>query len=81
VTRLTTRHFGHPKLRCLVRGYKATVPLSEGIKETIEGFDAGQAARRSDKAANKPWYRLAEADEGALRRVAISSEAGTKPAA
>jgi len=69
--------FDNSKLRRLVPGYKATVPFSEGIKETIAWFDEDPSRQGIDEAANQRWDRLAEIYEGALRQVAAGLEGST----
>jgi nucleoside-diphosphate-sugar epimerase len=59
--------FDNAKIRSLVPGFKATVPLADGIRATIAWFDADPARRAIDEAANALWDRLAAVYQGALR--------------
>jgi nucleoside-diphosphate-sugar epimerase len=72
--------FDNSKLRSLVPGYKATVPFSEGIKDTIAWFDEDESRQEIDQAANQRWDRLIEVYEGALRRAAAGPENNVTPA-
>ncbi len=69
--------FDNSKLRSLVPGFKATVPFSEGIKETIAWFDEDPSRQGIDEAANRRWDKVAEVYEEALSRVAVSSDTGS----
>ena len=60
--------FDNSKLRRLVPGYRATVPFSEGIKETVAWFDEDPARQEIDDAANYHWDSLARVYEDALLR-------------
>jgi len=62
--------FDNTKLRRLVPDYKATVPFSAGIRETIAWFDADSSHQEIDQAANDRWDRLARVYEEALLRAA-----------
>ena len=62
--------FDNAKLRSLVPDFKATVPFSAGIQETVAWFDADPSRQGIDHAANKRWDRLAGIYEEALRRAA-----------
>jgi hypothetical protein len=61
----------HPILPAtLVPDYKATVPFSAGIQETVAWFDADSSRQKIDHAANERWDRLARVYEEALFRAA-----------
>jgi nucleoside-diphosphate-sugar epimerase len=62
--------FDNSKLRRLVPGFKATVPFSAGIRETVAWFDEDPARQEIDHAANESWDRLAAVYEEALLRAA-----------
>jgi nucleoside-diphosphate-sugar epimerase len=62
--------FDNSKLRRLVPDFKATVPFSAGIRETVAWFDADPSRQEIDHAANERWDRLARVYEEALRRAA-----------
>jgi nucleoside-diphosphate-sugar epimerase len=62
--------FDNAKLRRLVTDYKATVPFSAGIQETVAWFDADSSRREIDHAANERWDRLARVYEEALLQAA-----------
>ena len=62
--------FDNSKLRRLVPDYKATVPFSAGIQETVAWFDADSSRQEIDHAANERWDRLARVYEEALFRAA-----------
>jgi nucleoside-diphosphate-sugar epimerase len=63
--------FDNSKLRELVPDFKATVPFSVGIHETVTWFDQDPARQEIDDEANQRWDRLAGVYEDALRRAAI----------
>ncbi|HTW10100.1 MAG TPA: NAD-dependent epimerase/dehydratase family protein [Acidimicrobiales bacterium] len=62
--------FDNSKLLGAVPDFKATVPFSAGIKETIAWFDQAPDRQAIDGAANERWDRLAAVYEEALRRAA-----------
>ena len=64
--------FDNAKLRRLVPDYRATVPFSAGIRETVAWFDADSSRQEIDHAANERWDRLARVYEEALLRAAES---------
>jgi nucleoside-diphosphate-sugar epimerase len=47
--------FDNAKLRNLVPDFKATVPFSAGIQETVAWFDADPGRQEIDAAANERW--------------------------
>jgi nucleoside-diphosphate-sugar epimerase len=55
--------FDNTKIKRFVPGYCATVPFSEGIRQTMAWFDADPARREIDEEANARWDRLIEAYE------------------
>jgi nucleoside-diphosphate-sugar epimerase len=61
--------FDNSKLRSVVPDFQATVPFSEGIKETIAWFDADPSRQAIDHAANELWDRIVSVYTDALRRV------------
>jgi nucleoside-diphosphate-sugar epimerase len=65
--------FDNAKLRSLVPDFKATVPFSTGIQETVAWFDADPARQEIDHGANRRWDRLARVYEEALGRAADSA--------
>jgi nucleoside-diphosphate-sugar epimerase len=69
--------FDNDKLRSLVPGFKATVPFSAGIQETIAWFDADPRRQEIDHAANERWDRLVRVYDEALRRAAESTRSAT----
>ena len=62
--------FDNAKLRRLVPDFKATVPFSAGIQETVAWFDADPSRQAIDDEANERWDRLAQVYEQALLRAA-----------
>ena len=62
--------FDNSKLRRLVPDFKATVPFSAGIRETVAWFDEDATRHEIDHAANARWDRLASVYEEALLRAA-----------
>jgi nucleoside-diphosphate-sugar epimerase len=62
--------FDNSKLRSVVPDFQATVPFSEGIKETIAWFDADPSRQAIDHAANELWDRIVSVYTDALRLVA-----------
>ena len=55
--------FDNTKIKRFVPGYCATVPFTQGIRRTIEWFDADPARRQIDDQANTLWDKLLEAYE------------------
>jgi len=65
--------FDNAKLRNLVPDFKATVPFSAGIQETVAWFDADPGRQEIDAAANERWDRLARVyGEALLRQPAVT---------
>jgi nucleoside-diphosphate-sugar epimerase len=62
--------FDNSKLRSVVPDFQATVPFSEGIKETIAWFDADPSRQAIDHTANELWDRIVSVYADALRLVA-----------
>jgi nucleoside-diphosphate-sugar epimerase len=62
--------FDNAKIRRLVPDFKATVPFSVGIQETVAWFDQDSSRQEIDHAANECWDRLALVYEDALRSAA-----------
>jgi nucleoside-diphosphate-sugar epimerase len=62
--------FDNSKLRRLVPGFKATVPFSVGIRETVAWFDEDASRQDIDHAANQRWDRLVQVYEQALQQAA-----------
>jgi len=55
--------FDNSKIRRFVPGYCATVPFTQGIRQTMAWFDADPARKQIDDEANARWDRLIEACE------------------
>jgi nucleoside-diphosphate-sugar epimerase len=55
--------FDNSKIKRFVPGYCATVPFGQGIRRTIEWFDADPARKQIDSEANAKWDKLIEAYE------------------
>jgi len=55
--------FDNSKIKRLVPGYCATVPFGQGIRRTLEWFDADPARKQIDAEANAKWDKLIEAYE------------------
>jgi nucleoside-diphosphate-sugar epimerase len=55
--------FDNSKIKRFVPGYCATVPFGQGIRRTLNWFDADPARRQIDQEANRQWDRLIEAWE------------------
>jgi nucleoside-diphosphate-sugar epimerase len=68
--------FDNSKLRALVPGFKATIPFSVGIQETVSWFDEDSARQEIDNEANERWDRLAAVYEAALGRAANLRDVG-----
>jgi nucleoside-diphosphate-sugar epimerase len=62
--------FDNSKLRALVPDFRATVPLSKGLRESVAWFDADAGRQEVDHAANLRWDRLAAVYEEALGKAA-----------
>ncbi len=62
--------FDNSKLLSLVPDFEATVPFAEGIRETIEWFDADPERRETDAAMGAHWDRIVGVYERALAEVA-----------
>ncbi len=59
--------FDNSKIRRLVPGFAATVPFAEGIRATVDWFDADPARQTIDEEANALWDRIAAHYVSALR--------------
>ena len=70
--------FGNNKLRSLVPDFKATVPFSAGIRETVAWFDADPRRQEIDHEANERWDRLARDLRGGAQ-VARPSRPAARP--
>jgi len=55
--------FDNSKIKRFVPDYCATVPFAQGIRQTIDWFDADPARRQIDEDANARWDRLIDAYE------------------
>ncbi len=55
--------FDNSKIKRFVPDYCATVPFAQGIRQTIDWFDADPARRQIDEEANARWDRLIDAYE------------------
>jgi nucleoside-diphosphate-sugar epimerase len=55
--------FDNTKIKRFVPDYCATVPFTQGIRQTLAWFDADPARREIDDEANKRWDGLIEAYE------------------
>ena len=62
--------FDNSKLRELVPDFEAQVPFAEGIRETIEWFDADDSRRAVDTELSARWDRIIDVYERALADVA-----------
>jgi nucleoside-diphosphate-sugar epimerase len=58
--------FDNSKIKRFVPGYCATVPFAEGIRRTIDWFDADSARRLIDDKANAEWDTIIDAYEAGL---------------
>jgi nucleoside-diphosphate-sugar epimerase len=58
--------FDNTKIKRFVPGYCARVPFAQGIRRTIEWFDADPLRRQVDEVANASWDRLIDAYESGL---------------
>jgi nucleoside-diphosphate-sugar epimerase len=61
--------FDNSKLRELVPDFEAQVPFADGIRETIEWFDADDARREVDAELSAHWDRIIAVYERALADV------------
>ena len=59
--------FDNSKIKRFVPGYCATIPFGQGIRRTIEWFDADPARKQIDSEANAKWDKLIEAYERGTR--------------
>ena len=55
--------FDNTKIKRFVPDYSATVPFTQGIRQTMAWFDADPARRQIDDEANARWDKLIEAYE------------------
>jgi hypothetical protein len=55
--------FDNTKIKRFVPGYCATVPFTQGIRQTMAWFDADPARQQIDDEANAHWDNLIEAYE------------------
>jgi nucleoside-diphosphate-sugar epimerase len=62
--------FDNSKLRRVVPDFHATVPFSEGIRQTVAWFDADPARQRIDHEANAFWDRIVDVYTQALGQMA-----------
>jgi nucleoside-diphosphate-sugar epimerase len=62
--------FDNAKLRSVVPDFKAVVPFEEGIRDTIEWFDADASRQQIDENANRLWDRVAHVYSEALSQLA-----------
>ena len=60
--------FDNSKIKRFVPGFCARVPFAEGIRRTIEWFDADPRRKLVDEPMNADWDELIEAYEGGLSR-------------
>ncbi len=58
--------FDNTKIKRFVPGYCARVPYAQGIRRTIEWFDADPLRRQIDEEASASWDRLIDAYESGL---------------
>jgi nucleoside-diphosphate-sugar epimerase len=58
--------FDNSKIKRFVPGYCAKVPFTQGIRRTIEWFDADPRRKQIDEDANASWDKLIDAYEGGL---------------
>lgn len=61
--------FDNSRIRSLVPDFRATVPLAEGIRETIAWFEEDPARQQVDREADALWDRVADVYTAALSRV------------
>lgn len=62
--------FDNSKIRAVVPDFEPSMPFSEGIRETVNWFDAAPGRQAIDDEANARWDRLSDIYLGALRRAA-----------
>ena len=58
--------FDNSKLKLFVPEFRAKVPFAEGIKRTIDWFDADPRRKEIDEDANAKWDKLIDAYESGL---------------
>ncbi|MGP8270129.1 MAG: SDR family oxidoreductase [Terracidiphilus sp.] len=58
--------FDNSKLKLFVPGFCARVPFAEGIKRTIDWFDADPRRKEIDEDSNATWDKLIDAYESGL---------------
>ena len=58
--------FDNSKIKRFVPGYCARVPFAQGIRRTIEWFDADSRRKQIDEDANASWDKLIDAYESGL---------------
>ena len=68
--------FDNAKIKRYVPGFAARIRFADGIRQTIEWFDADPARRQVDPATNQRWDRLAAAYTAALGQARIAFAAG-----
>lgn len=61
--------FDNSKLRRLVPDFKAVVPFEEGIRETVEWFDADPSRQQIDEESNRLWDKVAAVYVEALAKL------------
>ncbi|HEY1762106.1 MAG TPA: NAD-dependent epimerase/dehydratase family protein [Acidimicrobiales bacterium] len=62
--------FDNSKLRSVVPDFKAVIPFEEGIRETVEWFDADPTRQQIDDDANRLWDRVTAVYADALHQLA-----------
>jgi hypothetical protein len=62
--------FDNSKIKRFVPGYCARVPFAEGIRKTIQWFDADPRRREIDEGANTRWDAIIDAYECGLAEAA-----------
>lgn len=68
--------FDNSKLRSIVPGFEASTKFADGIRETVDWFDADPSRQTIDDEANALWDRLATTYVDAL---ATSRQIGRRP--
>jgi nucleoside-diphosphate-sugar epimerase len=58
--------FDNSKIKLFVPEFRAKVPFAEGIKRTIDWFDADPRRKEIDEDANASWDKLIDAYENGL---------------
>jgi nucleoside-diphosphate-sugar epimerase len=53
--------FDNSKIKSFVPGFQATIPFREGIRKTLQWFDADEKRKRVDEAVNEEMDRIIEA--------------------